>query len=414
MFISQYSIFAHITDNLNSLEGNKIRRNLLILVPCDIFPPIHGSSTAAYFTIKHLSENNKVSVILTHAYSQKGKIDLFNSNLEIRYCPKTPLDDFGQINAIFNPFFLINSIKSLRKNNFDLIQCEILWSMPTGIILKHLYKKPLIFVNENVEYLKFIEMGKIRQAKFVKKLEKFSCKEADLVIALSEIDKKNIIDTYHILGNKIEIIPHGVDTDLFKYRFDGRESIRKKYKISEKSLVISFLGKLDYIPNVTAIKLISELIYPEIIKQHPNTTFLIIGQNYESIVNYKKDNIIFTGYVPPKELPDYLSASDIFIVPLDSGSGTRLKILEAASCSLPIVSTLKGAEGQNFVHGTEIFLTKEIDRTFINHILELIESEVLRKRLGTNARKKIEAQYSWKKIGEKFEKVYSKLLEDSS
>jgi glycosyltransferase involved in cell wall biosynthesis len=302
----------------------------------------------------------------------------------------------------------------MKKNNFDLIQCEILWSMPTGIILKHLYKKPLIFVNENVEYLKFIEMGKIRQAEFVRKLEKFSCEEADLVIALSEIDKKNIIDIHHIPRKKIEIIPHGVDTDLFKYSQNGRKSIRKKYKIPEKSMVITFLGKLDYIPNVTAIKLISELIYPEIIKQHPNSLFLIIGQNYESIIGYKKDNIIFTGYVPPKELANYLSASDIFIVPLDSGSGTRLKTLEAASCSLPIVSTLKGVEGQNFVHGNEIFLTKEIDRRFINYILELIENEALRKRVGTSARKKIEAQYSWKKIGEKFERVYSKILEDSS
>jgi glycosyltransferase involved in cell wall biosynthesis len=302
----------------------------------------------------------------------------------------------------------------MRENDFDLVQCEILWSMPVGIILKHLYKKPLIFVNENVEYLKFLEMGKIRQAEFVKKLEKYSCEKADLVIALSEIDKENMIETYNISRKKIEIIPHGVDTDLFQYSYNGRKFIRKKYNIPENSIIITFLGKLDYIPNVTAIRLISELIYPEIIKRHPNSIFLIIGQNYESIINYKKDNIIFTGYVPPIELASYLSASDIFIVPLDSGSGTRLKTIEAASCSLPIVSTLKGVEGQNFVHGNEIFLTKEIDRTFINHILELIENEELRKRVGTNARKKIEEQYSWKKIGEKFEKVYSKILEDSS
>jgi len=381
-----------------------------VLVPCDIFPPIHGSSTAAYFTIKFLAEGNEVNALLTHAYSQGGKIDLVNPNLQIRYCNKTLLDSFGQMTSMFNPYFFRESFKFMQNCNCDIIQCEILWSMPSGIILKKIFNKPLIFVNENVEYLKFREMGNLRYAGIVKKIEKLSCEEADIIITVSEIDKKNIIETYCIPSEKIETIPHCVDSEMFKYSEKGRNSIRKKHNIAEEAIVLTFVGKLDYIPNIAAVKHITERIYTAILERHPNSMFFIIGQNHESLLKYKKRNIIFTGYVSPNELPNYLSASDIVLVPLDSGSGTRLKTLEAASCSRSMVSTRKGAEGQNFVHGEEILLTDSVDETFISYVLKLIADENLRKRMGQNARKKIEELYSWEKIAEKFERIYDKIL----
>ena len=381
-----------------------------MLVPCDIFPPIHGSSTAAYFTIKFLAESNEVNALLTHAYSQGGKIDLVNPNLQIRYCNKTLLDSFGQMTSMFNPYFFRESFKFMQNCNCDIIQCEILWSMPSGIILKKIFNKPLIFVNENVEYLKFREMGNLRYAGIVKKIEKLSCEEADVVITVSEIDKKNIIETYCIPSEKIETIPHCVDSEMFKYSEKGRNSVRKKYNIVEEAIVLTFVGKLDYIPNIAAVKHITERIYTAILERHPNSMFFIIGQNHESLLKYKKRNIIFTGYGSPNELPNYLSASDIVLVPLDSGSGTRLKTLEAASCSRSMVSTRKGAEGQNFVHGEEILLTDSVDETFIGYVLKLIADENLRKRMGQNARKKIEELYSWEKIAEKFERIYDKIL----
>jgi glycosyltransferase involved in cell wall biosynthesis len=381
-----------------------------VLVPCDIFPPIHGSSTAAYFTIKYLSERNGVNVLLTRAYSQGGKIDLVHPNLRIRYCTKTPLDKLGQMSGMFNPYFFKQSLNLMKNCNCDIIQCELLWSMPSGILLKKKFKRPLIFVDENVEYLKFREMGKFHYATIVQKIEKLSCEEADIVIAVSEIDKKLIMETYHIPSEKIETIPHCVDSEIFKYSEKGRSSIRNKYDIPDESVVLTFVGKLDYVPNITAVKHISERIYPAVLERHPRSKFFIIGQNYEPLLSYRKSNIIFTGYVSPNDLPNYLSASDIVLVPLDSGSGTRLKTLEAASCSRCMVSTQKGAEGQDFVHGEEILLTEKVDEAFLGYVLELIEDEGLRKRIGTNAREKIEKQYSWKQTVEKFERVYSKIL----
>ena len=81
---------------------------------------------------------------------------------------------------------------------------------------------------------------------------------------------------------------------------------------------------------------------------------------------YGRDGLIFTGFVDARarhepgrrggidpNLSDYLSASDVVLVPLDSGSGTRLKILEAAANARPVVSTRIGAEGQVFLDGED-------------------------------------------------------------
>ncbi|MCW4052462.1 MAG: glycosyltransferase family 4 protein [Candidatus Bathyarchaeota archaeon] len=394
---------------LTTNRREKAIRRILVLVPCDIFPPVHGSSTAAYFTVRYLSESNLVNVLLTHAYSQGGKIDLVHPNLHIQYCPETILDRLGQMSAMFNPSFFKESYKLMENYNTDVIQCELLWSMPSGILLKKKFRKPLIFVDENVEYLKFKEIGKLHYAAIVQKIEKLCCEQADMIIAVSEIDKRQITETFHIQSEKIETIPHCVDTEMFKFSENGRRSIRNKYNINDDSIVLTFVGKLDYIPNITAVRYVAEKIHPAVIEKYPRSKFFIIGQNYQSLLDYRRSNIIFTGYVPPHELPNYLSASDIVLVPLDSGSGTRLKTLEAASCSRSMVSTQKGVEGQNFVHEKEIMLTQSVDNKFVDYVLKLMENEKLRKKIGRNAREKIEKQYSWKRAVEKFERVYSKI-----
>ena len=111
--------------------------------------------------------------------------------------------------------------------------------------------------------------------------------------------------------------------------------------------------------------------------------------------------LIFTGFVDARasvrpNLSDYLSASDVVLVPLDSGSGTRLKIVEAASNARPVVSTRIGAEGQIFVDGEEILLTDEVDQAFVDATLRLLADADLRERLGQAARDKVLAEYSWR------------------
>jgi glycosyltransferase involved in cell wall biosynthesis len=123
---------------------------------------------------------------------------------------------------------------------------------------------------------------------------------------------------------------------------------------------------------------------------------------------------MFTGFVDARagarpNLSDYLSASDVVLVPLDSGSGTRLKILEAAANARPVVSTHIGAEGQAFVDGEEILLTDEVDQAFVGATLRLLADPALRERLGRAARERVLAEYSWQAQVRKMEQIYEEL-----
>ncbi len=375
-----------------------------MLVPCDIFPPVHGAGAAAYFTVKHLARRNRLNVLLSHTYSLGGRVDLVHPNLSFRYCRKTVLDAFGFKGVVFNPLYSRESFDLMRNSEGDVIQCELLWSVLSGFLLKKRFARPMVLVNRNVEYLKFRQMGRVLYSNFVRKLEKLGCEQADRIVVVSEIDKVNLMRCYGLPEEKIRVIRNCADPDVFKFSEEGRRFVRNIYGIGAETMVLTFVGKLDYAPNVAAVKYITGKIYPAVVRKYPDSVFLIIGKYHEPLLKYGRENLIFTGYVD--DLSSFFSASDVVIVPLDSGSGTRLKILEAASCSRPIVSTRKGAEGLDFLDNKEMLLKEKVDTDFIEAIVELMKNEELRKEMGKNARKKIETEYSWGEEIEKFEEMY--------
>jgi glycosyltransferase involved in cell wall biosynthesis len=388
---------------------------ILVLSPCDVFPPVHGSSTAIYHTLQYLSETNQVSALLCYLYSRRGKADLRFANLEIHYCRETPLDRLGYKGLLVNPFYYHAAWQAARGFRPDAIQAELLWTAPVALWLRRRLGIPVVLMQENVEYQKFVRFGMTSPfLKVIKWLEGWVCRSADRVVALSEVDRDFMIDLYGVPLERFSLIPHGVDPGLFDYRPEGAATAREKLNLDPDIPILTFVGKLDYIPNVRAVEYIAGQIAPAIWEQYPQAKFVVIGQGVESLTKVEGDGIIFTGFVDARasvrpNLSDYLSASDVVLVPLDSGSGTRLKIVEAASNARPVVSTRIGAEGQSFVDGEEILLSDEVDQAFVDATLRLLADADLREKLGKAARAKVLAQYSWQAQVRKMEQVYKEL-----
>jgi glycosyltransferase involved in cell wall biosynthesis len=390
-------------------------RRILVLSPCDVFPPVHGSSTAIYHTLQVLSEANQVSALLCRLYSQWGEADLDSPQLDVRYSRESPLDRLGYKGLIFNPLYYQAAWQAARQFRPDVIQAELLWTAPTAFWLRRRLGAPVVLMQENVEYQKFVRFGMTSPLlKGIKWLEGWACRSADRVVALSEVDRDFMVELYGVPLERFAIIPHGVDPDLFDYRPEGAAAARQKLGLAVDVPVLTFVGKLDYIPNVRAVEYIAGRIAPAVWERYPEARFVVIGQGVEAVAEYDRDGIIFTGFVDARamvrpNLSDYLSASDVVLVPLDSGSGTRLKIVEAAANARPVVSTQIGAEGQAFVDGEEILLTDEVDRAFVDATLRLLADADLRERLGRAARARVLAQYSWRAQVGKMEQVYEEL-----
>jgi glycosyltransferase involved in cell wall biosynthesis len=390
-------------------------RRVLVLSPCDLFPPVHGSSTAIYHTLQYLSKRNHVSALLCHLYSQRGKVDLHSPNLTVEYCRETPLDRLGYKGLIFNPLYYQAAWRMARVFRPDVIQAELLWTAPAALWLRKRLHVPVVLMQENVEYQKFVRFGMTSPfLKTVKWLEGWSCRAADRVVALSEVDRDFMIELYGVPPERFALIPHGVDPDLFDYRPEGAAAARQQLELADDVPLLTFVGKLDYLPNVRAVEYIYERIAPAIWAHYSEARFVIVGQGAEALTRYHRDGMIFTGFVDARagahpNLSDYLSASDVVLVPLDSGSGTRLKILEAAANACAVVSTRIGAEGQSFVDGQEILLTDAVDQPFIGATLRLLADAGLRQRLGRAARDQVLAQYSWQAQVRKMEQLYETL-----
>lgn len=387
-------------------------RKILILAPFDIFPPVHGGSAVVYNLIKHLSKRHRVAVLLSHLHSQAGKIDIVNSNISLSYCPRSIFDNFPVIGILFNPYYFRCALNIAKNFDPHVIQCEVLWTTFCGIYLKKRLKKPIVYTAHNVEYLKFKDMSSYSLLpSLIKKAEKTACHFADKIITLSEIDKNHLTRLYGILQHKIETVNSCVDFNVFQYHQKSVEAVRHKYRLNNENSLLTFVGNLNYTPNILAVKAISEIIYPSVIEKHPNATFLIIGQKEKKVMEYKKPNFIFTGYVEKPDLINLLSASDVVLVPIDHGSGIRIKILEAAACSRAIVSTEKGAQGLGFINNKEILLSRKVDSKFIKRVITLIEHKNLRETIGKNARKKVEQEYSQMGLIKKFQKIYEETIQ---
>jgi glycosyltransferase involved in cell wall biosynthesis len=106
--------------------------------------------------------------------------------------------------------------------------------------------------------------------------------------------------------------------------------------------------------------------------------------------------------------PFYYHAS-VCIAPLLSGSGTRLKILEAMSFGNPVVSTSIGAEGIDCVNGTHILIGNDSE-TFATHVLSLLRNKIQFDMIRTNALELVKATYDWNIIGKKINTKLNDLI----
>jgi glycosyltransferase involved in cell wall biosynthesis len=134
-------------------------------------------------------------------------------------------------------------------------------------------------------------------------------------------------------------------------------------------------------------------ILPEVRGLLPDVKFVVGGRNPPGWLRRRFAGIAgveFTGTVP--DMRAEIAKATVCVVPLRIGSGTRLKILEAAAMAKPIVSTRLGAEGLDFVDGREIVLADD-PKAFAGAVAELLSDASRRRQLGQAARTRVEECY---------------------
>ncbi|MDP5172199.1 MAG: glycosyltransferase [Bacteroidia bacterium] len=184
----------------------------------------------------------------------------------------------------------------------------------------------------------------------------------------------------------VVVIPNGVDANFFQ----PKPTIR-----SDQDLV--YVGNLGYFPNVQASKILAREILPGLGK--PQKLLLLAGARPAAeVLQLGSDPAVsLTGWV--EDIRDEYARGKVFAAPLFSGSGQQNKILEAMSMGLPCVVTDIVNKAIGGTHGQHLLLANSVPE-FQEAIIQLLEEDGLRSRIGHAAREFVLATYDWKQVGD--------------
>jgi glycosyltransferase involved in cell wall biosynthesis len=146
-------------------------------------------------------------------------------------------------------------------------------------------------------------------------------------------------------------------------------------------------------PNREAIRFLLDEVFPRVVRARPGARLALIGGAADS----KADWLINPGNIPAEDVPAFIKACDLSVVPIFSGSGTRLKIVESWAAGVPVVSTTIGAEGLEAEDGRNILIA---DRAadFVERILLLLKQPRIGHKIAGEGKRLAERRYAWPKI----------------
>lgn len=237
------------------------------------------------------------------------------------------------------------------------------------------------------------------QLRAVEELEREASAGVARTTAVSQIEVEYF---ERFAPGRVDLVPNGVDTR--RLRFEPRAS--------EEPQVL-FLGSLDYGANVDGLRFLIEDVLPRV--SNPDIRLIVVGSNPRTevrrIARRSPRAVELVGRAPQAE--PFFSGSQMLVVPLRFGGGTRLKILESFARGCPVVTTTVGCEGLAVEHERELLiadgapaLAESIDR--------LLADPALGQRLARSGRALVEASYDWSAIADGLERSLMSVIESST
>jgi glycosyltransferase involved in cell wall biosynthesis len=162
----------------------------------------------------------------------------------------------------------------------------------------------------------------------------------------------------------------------------------------QEEQVLGFSGNFEYHPNINAVKFFLKEIWPGLVLQFPDLKLRLIGKNPGAVARYLNGSVRIETTGPVENAIAELARVKVVVVPLLTGSGTRLKILEAWAAARPVVATSLGAEGLGARPGIDIVLADNPE-AFGASVAELLGSKEERRRIGYAARHTFEEGFTW-------------------
>ncbi|MDC0230603.1 glycosyltransferase family 4 protein, partial [Aureispira] len=297
-------------------------------------------------------------------------------------------------------------IELLKKNKYDIVQLETLYLAPYVDVIRKYSNAKIVMRSHNVEHEIWkritkntsISAKKMYLRLLSKRLEDFELlylNKYDMMVAITERD----LNFFKKLGCTIPSNVSPIGLQLSGYTRNVK---------TQKHPTFCFIGSLDWMPNIEGIDWILDNVWHKVIEKVPNAHFHIAGKNTpDRIKNTTCENVIVHGEVP--DAVDFINAHDIMLVPLFSGSGMRVKILEGMALGRVVLSTTLGIEGIIGEHNKNVLIANDPEH-FAQEMIRCFNNPELIANLGSAAIELVNNHYDNISIATTLVNSYNELL----
>ena len=402
--------------------------NLLFLSQLLPYPPDAGAKVRAYYTLRWLAERHAVTLV---AFTRPDDPPEALAHLQgfCRAVHTVPMvrsrlrDGLALADSLLRgQSFIIRRDRSAemdallrrlaREGAFDAVHADQLW------MAQHALRYTLhvqTFSRSNVQRIVLDEHNACfqiferlaqgeahplkrwlwrREARRLQAYEAEVCRRFDRVVTVTEEDRATLQGLAGD-GSRFAAIPICVDTaEVAPVAPQGH------------GLNVLHLGTMFWPPNVEGVAWFLREVWPRVRQALPGATFSVVGKNppAELAALAAGQGVELAGYVPDPQ--PWLARAGAFVVPLLSGGGMRVKIVEAWRWGLPIVSTSLGAEGIEYVDGEHLLIADD-PASFAAAVLRLLQDPALNQRLRGSGRRWVEQHYDWRSVYPAWDEVYA-------
>ncbi len=385
------------------------------------YPPTDGGAIGIYNITKGLSENGcEIDLLAINTPKHAQPSDAMQGIVRKQYdiFVDTGISPFKLIgNILFRkiPYnverFISKDVISkleelLRENKYDFIQVEGAFVAYYIDTIKRLTDSPVLVRTHNIEYviwerLSVNEKNPLKKWFFAhlrKRLRSFESEfysKADGIAAITPEDKKRLEELN--VSTPVEIIPAGV---VLNQELPESE-------VEQKENTIFSISALDWNPNIEGMKWFLENIWTELLKKKPGIELHIAGKSTPDwLLRSSFPNTKIHGFVD--DALAFKRSYQLMLVPLLSGGGMRVKIVEGLAAGKCIVSTTIGAEGIDYINKENIIIA-DTPEEWINAIIFYLENVEERRKIEKKAVILAQSSYENKAVTRKYIDLFNRV-----
>ncbi len=291
----------------------------------------------------------------------------------------------------------------LKTNHFNIVVLESAFLMSYIDVIRRYSDAKIILRAHNVEYRIWRQHAK-KEKTFLKR---YFYKKLANDLKRFELEKINQVDGVFCISENDKEFFRRKSVKVATTVIPVYMSVAEQNVIDYKNNDFHFVGSMSWKPNADAVKWIINQIAPGLAKVMPDVKIHIAGSSMsKKLLNQKIKNVIIHGKIA--NMQEFMSKHGTLIVPLKSGSGVRIKILEALSFGVPIISSEKGKEGIELIPKKH-FLAANSTEEFLLKMKFLHDRKETKENLGLEGKLFIENEYSLEIISKRIREFISNI-----